>query len=231
MNPMSIIKILFLMIGIALISGAAFLSKSTSSFIDASVSGTGEVIEMIELVYEGSYTYAPVVRFSSSDGTDYEFTSGSSNPASYYAGEHVEVLYLASNPNEATINGFFSLWGDSIILATLGSIFSVIGFGLLVYRILQNKNGAYLMMHGLEVEAKFSKVELNESVEVNGRNPYRIVAEWLDPESNKLFIYKSKNLWFDPTDYIKTEYLTVYVDKNKLKKHHLDVLFLPEVVG
>ena len=139
MNLFSHIKTVFLIIGIALISGAAFSAKSASSLIDAYVLGTGEVIEMIEHVYKGSYThdkgsftYAPVVRFSSSNGTDYEFMSNtSSNSPSYYVGEHVEVLYLASNPNEAIIYSFFSLWGDAIILATFGSIFSVIGFGLL----------------------------------------------------------------------------------------------------
>ena len=239
MNLFSHIKTVFLIIGIALISLAVYSAKSASSLIDAYVLGTGEVIEMIEHEYNGSYsygkdsfTYAPVVRFTSSNGTDYKFMSNtSSNSSTYYVGEHVEVLYLASNPNEAIIYSFFSLWGDAIILAFFGSIFSVIGFALLVFIIREKRDGTYLLMDGLEVEAKFSKVELNESVEVNGRNPYRIVAEWLDPKSNKLFIYKSENLWFDPTDYIETEYLTVYVDKNKRKKHYLGVDFLPKVVG
>ncbi len=118
----------------------------------------------------------------------------------------------------------------SLILAFLGVVFSSIGFGMLVFDILKNRKGNYLVENGLKVKAKFSSVEINYSLQVNGRNPYRIVAEWLDPESNNIYIYKSKNLWFDPTDYIRNEYISVYVDKVKLKKYYLDVSFLPTVV-
>ena len=231
MKIISKIKIFFPIIGILFIIGSAFSAITTSNFIESAIIGDGVVIDLVESLSDDSVTYAPVVRFSDSKDKGYEFKSSvSSNPPSYQIGEYVEVLYLELNPNEARINGFFSLWGLAIILAFFGVVFSSIGFGILGFGILKNRKGKYLVEHGLKVEAKFSNVELNESLEVNGRNPYRIVAQWLDPESNKLYIYKSKNLWFDPTDYIKNEYLTVYIDKVKPKKHFLDVSFLPTVV-
>ncbi|MCL1131908.1 DUF3592 domain-containing protein [Shewanella sairae] len=227
------IQILFSIIGVCFLIGSAFSSISTFNFIKSTVIGSGEVIGLTEsrTSNSSSYTYAPIVYFSDSNDIGYEFTSSiSSNPPSYQVGEFVEVMYLESNPNEAKINGFFSLWGLALILAFLGMVFSSIGFGMLLFDILKNRKGNYLVENGLKVEAKFSSVELNYSLQVNGRNPYRIVAEWLDPESNTIYMYKSKNLWFDPTDYIRNEYISVYVDKAKPKKHYLDISFLPTVV-
>ncbi|WP_297474794.1 DUF3592 domain-containing protein [uncultured Photobacterium sp.] len=225
------IKILFSIIGICFLIGSVFSSIITFDFIKATVIGSGEVIGLAESRSDNSSSYAPVVYFSDSNDIGYEFTSSvSSNPPSYQVGEFVEVMYLESNPNEAKINEFFSLWGLPLILAFFGMVFSSIGFGMLVFDLLKNRKGNYLVENGLKVEAKFSSVEINYSLQVNGRNPYRIVAEWLDPESNHIYIYKSKNLWFDPTDYIRNEYISVYVDKAKPKKHYLDVSFLPTVV-
>ncbi|KJG55992.1 hypothetical protein UA38_16625 [Photobacterium kishitanii] len=225
------IKIFVSIIGVCFLTGSVFSSIITFDFIKSAVTGSGEIIRLAESRSDNSVSYAPVVYFSDSNDIGYEFTSSvSSNPPSYQVGEFVEVMYLESNPNEAKINGYFSLWGLSLILAFLGVVFSSIGFGMLVFDILKNRKGNYLVENGLKVKAKFSSVEINYSLQVNGRNPYRIVAEWLDPESNNIYIYKSKNLWFDPTDYIRNEYISVYVDKVKLKKHYLDVSFLPTVV-
>jgi len=93
-----------------------------------------------------------------------------------------------------------------------------------------NTPDAYLKEHGLSVSAEYKFVELNESIEVNGRSPYRIVAEWLDPKTNKPFVFKSGNLWRDPSDHIDQKQITVYVDKNNPKKYSVDTSFLPAEV-
>ncbi|MEI6894962.1 MAG: DUF3592 domain-containing protein [Colwellia sp.] len=231
MKLISKIKIISPIIGICFIIAAALLAKSTSNFITFSASVEGEVIGLVESISNGSVTYAPVVGFFTLNESYYEFESSvSSSPPAYRVGESIGILYLTTDPNEAKINGFFSLWGGAVILALFGVVFLSIGIGIIGFSLLKKRKGKYLIEHGLKVEATISKVEINYTVQVNGRSPYRIFAKWLDPKSNKLYVYKSKNLWFDPTDYIESETITVYVDKQKPQNYFLDVSFLPSVV-
>ena len=47
-------------------------------------------------------------------------SSTSSSPPAYEVNEKVEVLYLAEQPEEAKLNGFFSLWGIPLVLGIIG---------------------------------------------------------------------------------------------------------------
>ena len=40
---------------------------------------------------------------------------------------------------------------------------------------------------------------------IDGRNPYQIISHWKNPRTSRLHIFKSDNLWVDPTDSIKEE--------------------------
>ena len=71
-------------------------------------------------------------------------------------------------------------------------------------------------------------MELNGSLEVNGENPYRIVAKWHDTANNRLHVFRSANLWFDPTDYVP-EWNPVYIDRNNPKRYHMETSFLPRL--
>ena len=74
-------------------------------------------------------------------------------------------------------------------------------------------------------------VDRNTSVEINGKNPWRITSQWLDPNSNTMRIFHSENLWFDPTRFVKRKQVTVLLDPNNPKRYHMDTSFLPEVEG
>tara|TARA_B100000809_G_C15037492_1_gene494299 strand:+ start:388 stop:1086 length:699 start_codon:yes stop_codon:yes gene_type:complete len=230
MKAFSTIKIAFPLVGIGLLSLAVFMALNTSNFLKAATAGAGEVIDLVESVSDGSTTYAPVVRFATSNGQEYEFKSNtSSNPPSYNIGESVEVLYIHSSPSDAKINGFFSLWGVSIISGILGAVFFTIGLGLGVFSFVQGRSSAYLKENGKVLKATLKDVELNDSLEVNGKNPYKLIAEWTDPVTQKNHTFISKNIWFNPTDHISEDVLTVYVDKLKPKKYLVDISFLDAV--
>ena len=65
----------------------------------------------------------PVVEFTSADGTSRTFKdSTGSNPPSYEAGERVEVLYHSDSPEDARINGFFSLWLLPLVFGGIGLV-------------------------------------------------------------------------------------------------------------
>lgn len=46
-----------------------------------------------------------------------------------------------------------------------------------------------------------------------------------------MHVFVSDCIWFDPTDHIDTDELTVLIDKDSPKKYYVDISFLPEVAS
>jgi hypothetical protein len=82
-------------------------------------------------------------------------------------------------------------------------IFAGIGGGIIAFGRWSAQKEADLRQNGQLIEAEFQEVEQNGSIEVNGEHPYRIVARWHDTANNRLHVFRSANLWFDPTDYVQ----------------------------
>lgn len=133
MKVLSIIKYIFTFIGIAMLVGAFLVYQNTSEFIASALKAEGHVIDFnANRSSNSSTTYAPVIKFVASDDKEYKFVSSvSSNPPSYDVGEVVEILYRESNPNDAQVNGSFSLHFGGLMLGILGSVFLSIGGGTL----------------------------------------------------------------------------------------------------
>lgn len=119
----------------------------------------------------------------------------------------------------------------AILLIFLGVVFASIGGGIIGYGWWSKKSQAHLREHGHLIQADFQRVERNESLEVNGANPFRIIAQWHDVKNNRLYIYKSTNLWFDPSQFIQGKKIPVYIELSNPSKYCVDTTFLPEVHG
>ena len=227
---------LFALIGIGLVGGALYAYQYTASFIDSALTAEGEVISLARSTSSGSSsssggsTYAPVVAFTAANGERYEFTSSaSSNPPSYRPGDLVRVYYLEQDPYDAEVDGFFSLWGGVLILGILGAVFSAFGFGLLLPGFLGGRSRARLLRAGTPVQARIQGIERQRNIRVGGRNPWRINAQWQNPRTSEIHLFSSDHIWFDPTDHIARDQVTVYIDPNKPKRHYMDTSFLPKL--
>ncbi len=239
MNVIAIVKYVFTLIGIGLLVGAFYSFKNTQNFLTAALPAEGTVVRLIRSEPTGSTTsgsevdsptYRPVVAFDTQAGKAIKFTSSTgSNPPSYSVGEVVEILYQENSPEQAKINSFFSLWGLSTILGGMGSVFFLVGFSIILFGCLKGKKIEYLRKNGVPIKARFQSVEINGALEVNGRNPYQIYVQWENPTTSKLHIFKSENIWFDPSGHISDEEITVLIEKDNPKKYHVDTSFLPIV--
>ena len=72
-------------------------------------------------------------------------------------------------------------------------------------------------------------VEQSGGARVRGRRAYRIVSHWQDPVSGNLHVFRSDDIWFDPSDYIDRDQITVRIDPRDPKNYHVDIGFLPEL--
>jgi hypothetical protein len=232
MKKLGWLPIVFGLIGTGLLIGTFALGMNTRSFIAAAKHAEGTVTELVEKrdKDDGSITYTPVVAFTADNGATVSFTSSfSSQPAAYAVGEKVEVLYAPDDPNDARIKGFGSLWLGPLIMGVLGLVFSGIGFGILTAGRLNKKKRDWLMAYGTEIQAEFQSVDRNTSLKVNGRSPWRIVAQWHNPETGQLHVFSSENIWFDPTAHVTTKQLKVLLDPKDSKRYHVDISFLPQL--
>lgn len=227
---MKIIKYVFLTIGLALLAGAFYFYQSKQAFIDRAVKVQGTVTALIPSRSDNSTTYKPVVSYTTKEGKQIEFTSSvSSNPPSYHEGETVEIFYDPADPYDADINGFASLWLAPLILGILGTVFFLIGFLIILFGKMKEKKIDDLKFNGRSIITKFDNVNINYNYKVNGRSPYVIYSQWLNPATNELHVFKSEDIWFDPTDFISSKEIKVLIDPSNPKKYYMDISFLPKV--
>jgi hypothetical protein len=207
------------------------LWNKTRNFIAHAEKAPGTVTEMLEVLDKDdkSPMYKPVVAFTTRNGEAISFTSSfSSRPPAYVVGEQVEVLYDPRNHLDARINGFGSLWLGPWILGGMGTLFTAIGISIILAGRMGEKKKDYLMAYGSAIQTDLQGVDRNTSLTVNGRNPWRVTSQWLDPASNKLRIFHSENLWFDPAKFLTAKQVTVLVDPKDPKRYYMDLSFLPQ---
>jgi hypothetical protein len=104
----------------------------TRSFMKTAIPGQGVVIDLTQRSStkngRTSYTYSPVVKFTTKQGKITTFASAtSSNPPAYIKGQQVEILYNPQNPQSAIINTWLDIWGGSTLVIGLSSIFVLSG--------------------------------------------------------------------------------------------------------
>ena len=229
MKPLSIAKYLFVLLGAGMLIGAIALHSSTRHFLASASRAQGTVVALLPRHSNdnSSPTYAPVVRFNNGP-QEIQFTSSSSSsPPRYNIGQTVSILYLQSDPYNAKIDSFFSLWGGSLIIGILGGVFSLLG-GCLIYVPLRRARADDRLVHeGMPVQAQFQSVQFMSNISVNGRSPYRVLAQWQDPGTSRVHVFASHNLWFDPTNYISQKEIRVFIQRGNPKSYYVDLSFLP----
>lgn len=134
-NPVTILRLVFGAVAVVLCGVAWLLHHDTSSFIASASRTQGEVMRLLYVESSKrneSGTWKPLVSFKAPSGEIIEFApSSSSSPPSYEVGETVNVFFDPENPQDARLDGFFSLWGGATITGGLGLVFLLLTAGLL----------------------------------------------------------------------------------------------------
>ena len=222
---------LFFCVGCILLILAGYMLYSSMQFQKTALRAEGVVTEVrYERSSDSKGSYHPVVAFNTNQNKRIVFES-STGSSSYRGteGNSIEVLYAADAPENAEINDALSQWIAPIILGGMGIVFAGIGFVPFLIMRVRSRQGARLLHEGVPIEAKIIGVELNQAIQFNGRSPYRIKSQWLDKNTNQVFVFYSDNIKFDPSSYIQSETITVYIDKNNPKKYHMDISLLPKI--
>ncbi len=229
------IGVIFLIIGCLFLVGAALFTNHSITFQKTALRVQGTVVGMQKKISKDSdssstrISYSPIVDYTDLQNQSHQLESNSSsNPPSYEIGEKVEVLYQPGKAGSAQIDSWIDNWLGPVIIGGFGGIFSVIGLGVLFIPYLRGKQKQKLMLTGTPLKAKVISVELNTSIQVNNRCPFNIVCQSNNVIEKKVYVFRSSNIWFDPTDFIENDEITVYIDKRNPKKYWVDISFLPQ---
>ncbi|MEB4589851.1 DUF3592 domain-containing protein [Candidatus Thiothrix sp. Deng01] len=232
MKTFSFVTYLFATIGMGLLGGSYYLYQDTRGFLRTALSAQGTVVELVRSRSRDSTTYAPAVNFTTHEGKPISFTSTtSSNPPSYTEGETVEVFYQADRPESAKINGFFSLWGGALILGGIGAVFFIISASIILASRRKAQTIAELQRNGITIQAKIQSIGINNATSRKGRKPYVIHAQWQNPATSEIHVFSSDNLWFDPTEFVRSDTVNVLIDQHDPSKYHMDTSFLPKLAN
>lgn len=214
-------KYIFCIIGLVIWVQVFYIYQQDRVFIEKAnvVSGT---------VLSNSTNDRTFVSFVTKEGRQIKFSSNTgNNPSGYNEGESVEVLYDPENPNNASINDFYTQYLGVSVLGFLGAVFFLTGFSFFLSNHSKQRKIEFLQQSGTCITTKFIDVQIDLGVSLNDSNPYFICTEWLDPKTNKIHLFESDNIWFDPTEFIKTDEINVLIDRNNPNKYVMDVSFLP----
>jgi hypothetical protein len=135
---MKLFASIFTIVGFVMLAIAISLFIQEQNFLKQAHTATGKVLKMGVSSGRKSgkskrATYYPIVRFETSEGKPYTFSSSfSTNPPAYSVGEEVTVYYLPESPANAQIKRFFSQWLGVLICGTMGLLFGAIGISVWV---------------------------------------------------------------------------------------------------
>jgi hypothetical protein len=211
-------------VGLGMLTAALLTAHAAFSFRSGAESAPGTVVGL-----EGG---KPVVEFVADDGAVHRVVGQvSSNPPAYERGESVTVRCPAGTPDGARIDGVFESWFQPIVLGGLGTVFGGIGGAFVVAEVRKRRLREWLRQFGTRIEAKYTGVMFDTSVRLDGRQPWRLTAQWQDPATGRVHVFESDMLFFDPTDYVQRETVDVWIDPRAPRRYHLDLSFLPEPAG
>ncbi len=149
--------------------------------------------------------------------------------SSYYEGKEIEIYYDKANPDKIGVKSLDLLF---LILHGLGLIFTTIGGTGLLINLNHQKKYQRLKNTGTLIYADYIETTINYSININNSHPYNIICEWTNPKDNKKYVFKSANIWINPSStltsnpkipvYIDDKY-NYYVDTDSITNNYVDL--------
>ena len=109
-----------------------------------------------------------------------------------------------------------------LIFGGIGGIFLVLGIIFLVVEICKKKRSDALLASGHYILGEVVDIAANVNVNVNGRYPYYIIAQYIDPHGVR-HIFKSPSLRIFRDPELLGKKVKVYVEDDNFKHYYVDV--------
>ena len=170
----------------------------------------------------------PLIEFSY-QGQQRHFDSSYSSE-DMEVGDTVEVYFPPGQPDDAEIKSFFSLWFLPLFFSIFALTFGGVGFFGVSrqWKRMGAKRELFDEQKGKRLSLPISQVTQDFSYRVNGRSPYIIVSQWIDPLTQQVYEFKSDYFWYNPEALLNNKHVDVWVDEGDPKRYYMDTAFLPK---
>lgn len=151
------------------------------------------------------------------------YTTSFNSDSTFNVGNEVDIYYDIDSPGEA---GLSKHDPDYTVYCILSLIFFMIGAPGLIYKTYKMFVAKRLKENGTVVQATYLETHVNERLSINGKHPYRLTCEWINPEDGKKYIFKSGNIWKNPEKYIEKKGMTtlsVYINPKRIKQYSINI--------
>ncbi len=221
---------LFGLVGVSFLVVAAFTISSEIEFRKDAIAAPGVVVDLVATQgSKGGTVYKPVFEFTDRGDVARRVTGSiASSPPSFRRGEAVRVLYRSENPEGAQIDSFMESWFLPLIFGVLGTVFTGIAGGCGVYFLRKQRQRSWLAANGTRIQARVNGVVKDTSTSSGGRNPWKIAAQWQDPVDQKVYLFESDPIWYDPTPYLRQETVELMVNMDNPHQYVMNIDFLPK---
>lgn len=206
----------FGLIGLVLIGAAAAVYFADRRVTTDALRAEGIVVELMR----SGKGYKPLVHIQVEGRTHEILGTVSSSPPSFSVGDRVDVLYPPGNPAAGVIDSFMERYFVPVLLTGLGAIFGSIGLVFGIVRFVSARRRARVFSLGLPAKAKVVAIELDRTMSVNNRHPWRARAEFQDSVRRETRSALSHRIWDDPRPhYPPGAEITVYYIPDEPNSH------------
>lgn len=205
---------------------------SNQRFAKIAVPGEGIIVEINRSSSQtgedaNKVTFYPVVRFQTPEGRSVEFIGAGGSQPGYSVGQTVPILYNPKQPNEAQIKISFPGTILTLIFPIMGLVALLIGVLTFISPIYSKRKKAWLQKNGQIINVPVLRVD--EIKDSRGNLSYFIIGQWQNPDNQKVYLFSSEQIIFDPRPYVANRQLQILIDPNNPNRYHMDTSFLPAV--
>ncbi len=116
------------------------------------------------------------------------------------------------------------------IFGGIGAVFLILGIIFLALMLRRRAIHKRIFAEGYYVMATVTSVMPDYNIRINGKCPYFAECSYTDPETGILHLFRSRNIFFDPTAILMDARVPVYIEKGNYRHYYVDVdSLLPEV--
>lgn len=229
-NFMRIFMLVFGLTGLILLTVAFFLFRSEISFRTDALRAPGVVVDLVPSSgSRGGTLYKTVFVFADNKDRKHRITGNvASSPPAHNPGEAVTVLYKPGEPENAQLDSFMSSWFAPLLVGGLGIVFTSVSAGILISALRRRSMLTRLAAGGTQIQARVDGTYLDAGIQMNGRSPYRITAQWQNPLDQKVYVFRSDPIWFDPKPFMHADTVNVTINADNPHQYEMDISFLPE---
>ena len=109
------------------------------------------------------------------------------------------------------------------VFSGIGAVFLVLGVVFLILMFCRRSLQSQIFTEGHYIMAQVTSVMPNYNVRVNGRTPYIAECSYTDPDTGVLHLFRSRNIYFDPTSILMDAQVAVYLRPHDYRHYYMDV--------